>query len=165
MTSPILSFKKLSMHAYSPVKMTDGSAGFDLRSAYDYIIEPCGKALIPTDLAVKIPDGCYGRIAPRSGLALKYHIDVAAGVIDRDYRGNLGVILFNHSSTCFTVRKGDRIAQLICEKIIEPELKEVLSLDNTERSERGFGSTGGISHLFDNFENDELLLEIDKFLA
>ena len=165
MVSSILYFQKLSMHAYPPVKMTNQSAGFDLKSPYDYIIEPHGKILISTDLAVKIPDGCYGRIAPRSGLALKYHIDVAAGVIDRDYRGNLGVILFNHSSECFTVRKGDRIAQLICEKIEEPELKEVLSLDNTERGDNGFGSTGGISGLIDNFENDELLLEIDKFLA
>lgn len=86
--------------------------------------------------------GCYGRIAPRSGLAWKNHIDVGAGVIDEDYRGNIGVVLFNHSDQEFKVTKGDRIAQLICQRIDYPVLQEVTNLDNTSRGAGGFGSTG-----------------------
>lgn len=159
-----LYFTKLSSNAYSPIKATKQSAGYDLRSAYDYIVGPHDKQLVKTDLAIKLPNECYGRIAPRSGLALKYHIDIGAGVIDRDYRGNVGVIIFNHSFSCYSIKKGDRIAQLICEKIIEPQLKEVTSLDVTLRGNKGFGSTGGIN-VNDDDENKQLLLEIDKFLA
>lgn len=89
-----------------------------------------------------ISSGCYGRIAPRSGLAWKNHIDVGAGVIDEDYRGNIGVVLFNHSNEDFKVIKGDRIAQLICQRIEYPVLQEVTNLDNTSRGAGGFGSTG-----------------------
>ena len=81
-------------------------------------------------------------VAPRSGLAWKYSIDVGAGVIDADYRGPVGVILFNHSDVDFEVKVGDRIAQLIIEKIITPEVVEVEDLDSTERGVGGFGSTG-----------------------
>lgn len=101
-----------------------------------------GKELVKTDLQVMIPDGCYGRVAPRSGLAVKNFIDVGAGVIDSDYRGNVGVVLFNFSEDDFIVKKGDRIAQLICEKIEYPELKEETDLESTERGAAGFGSTG-----------------------
>lgn len=80
--------------------------------------------------------------APRSGLALKHAIDVGAGVIDADYRGPVGVILFNHSDVDFEVKAGDRIAQMILEKIITPEVMEVKDLDSTLRGEAGFGSTG-----------------------
>lgn len=81
-------------------------------------------------------------MAPRSGLALKKGIDIGAGVIDEDYRGEVGAILFNLNSEPFEVRKGDRIAQFICEHIVYPELEEVDELDNTERGAGGFGSTG-----------------------
>ena len=100
-------------------------------------------------------------MAPRSGLAWKNHIDIGAGVVDEDYRGNvgeaihsdaartgyfyklvLGVVMFNHADTEFVVKKGDRIAQLVCEKIAYPELEVLESLDHTERGEEGFGSTG-----------------------
>ncbi|XP_073921992.1 deoxyuridine 5'-triphosphate nucleotidohydrolase, mitochondrial isoform X3 [Castor canadensis] len=80
--------------------------------------------------------------APRSGLAAKHFIDVGAGVIDEDYRGNVGVILFNFGKEKFEVKKGDRIAQLICERIFYPEIEEVQVLDDTERGSGGFGSTG-----------------------
>ncbi|XP_038961577.1 deoxyuridine 5'-triphosphate nucleotidohydrolase isoform X12 [Rattus norvegicus] len=80
--------------------------------------------------------------APRSGLAVKHFIDVGAGVIDEDYRGNVGVVLFNFGKEKFEVKKGDRIAQLICERILYPDLEEVQTLDNTERGSGGFGSTG-----------------------
>lgn len=163
-TNNVLYFQKLTNNAFPPVKATEQSAGYDIKSAYDYIIAPYGKKLVKTDLIIKVPPNCYGRIAPRSGLALKYHVDVGAGVIDRDYRGNVGVVLFNHSDERFIIHKGDRIAQLICERIVEPELQEVDSLDTTVRGNRGFGSTGGISEYVNN-ESADILLEIDKFLA
>lgn len=114
----------------------------DVIIAYEYIVPPNGKELIKTDLQIEVPENTYGRIAPRSGLAWKHHIDVGAGVIDADYRGNVGVVLFNHSNEPFKISPGDRIAQLICEKIIYPELQEVNNLDNTDRGDGGFGSTG-----------------------
>lgn len=89
-----------------------------------------------------IPSGHYGRVAPRSGLAVKNSIDTGAGVIDEDYRGNVGVLLFNHSDVDFQINRGDRIAQLVLEKIITPTVVEVDSLDETERNTGGFGSTG-----------------------
>lgn len=95
-----------------------------------------------TDIQIELPSGCYGRVAPRSGLAAKHFIDVGAGVIDEDYRGNVGVILFNHSTVPFEVKKGDRIAQLICEQIFYPSIEEVETLSITERGAGGFGSTG-----------------------
>lgn len=98
--------------------------------------------VVKTDIQIELPEGCYGRIAPRSGLAAKNFIDVGAGVVDEDYRGNLGVVLFNHSDVEFAIAKGDRIAQLICEKIFYPQLEEVKTLSETERGAGGFGSTG-----------------------
>ena len=86
--------------------------------------------------------GCYGRIAPRSGLAAKYAIDVGAGVIDGDFRGNIVVLLFNFGSETFKVKMHDRIAQLIIEKISYSEPQEVFSLDETVRGTGCFGSTG-----------------------
>ena len=111
-------------------------------SAYEYVVPARGKMLVKTDIQIHVPEGCYGRVAPRSGLAVKNFIDVGAGVVDEDYRGNLGVVLFNHSETDFKVEKGDRIAQLICERICYPELEECPSLTETERGAGGFGSTG-----------------------
>jgi len=89
-----------------------------------------------------VPEGTYGRVAPRSGLAWKHHIDVGAGVIDADYRGNVGVVLFNHSEKDFPVQVGDRVAQLILERIIVPDVVEVQELPDTIRGAGGFGSTG-----------------------
>lgn len=112
-------------------------------SAYDYTVKSKGKELVKTDLQVMIPEGCYGRVAPRSGLAVKNFIDVGAGVVDSDYRGNVGVVLFNFSDMDFQVKKGDRVAQLICEKIEFPELiEEKENLTETGRGDGGFGSTG-----------------------
>lgn len=111
-------------------------------SAYDCVIPARGKMVVKTDIQIELPEGCYGRIAPRSGLAAKNFIDVGAGVVDEDYRGNLGVVLFNHSDVEFAIAKGDRIAQLICEKIFYPQLEEVKTLSETERGAGGFGSTG-----------------------
>lgn len=111
-------------------------------SAYDTVVPARGKALVKTDIQIEVPYGTYGRVAPRSGLAWKNFIDVGAGVIDQDYRGNVGVILFNHSDVDFDVKKGDRIAQLICERIVYPKVVEADTLTETARGEGGFGSTG-----------------------
>lgn len=138
----LLRFAKLTDKALSPSKGSAKAAGFDLRSAYTVTVPARGKALLFTDIQVEIPEGCYGRVAPRSGLAVKHHIDTGAGVIDEDYRGNVGVVLFNHGPEPFIVERGDRIAQLICERIAYPELEEVKSLSETERGVGGFGSTG-----------------------
>lgn len=137
-----LKFTRLTEKAHAPSKGSILAAGYDLKSAYAYVVPARGKTLVKTDLVVKVPEGTYGRVAPRSGLAWNHHIDVGAGVIDADYRGNLGVVLFNHGETPFCVSPGDRIAQLICEKIVYPRLEETEGLDETERNENGFGSTG-----------------------
>ncbi|XP_015092717.2 deoxyuridine 5'-triphosphate nucleotidohydrolase, mitochondrial isoform X1 [Vicugna pacos] len=137
-----LRFVRLSEHATAPTKGSGRAAGYDLYSAYDYTVPPMEKALVKTDIQIALPSGCYGRVAPRSGLAAKHFIDVGAGVIDEDYRGNVGVVLFNFGKEKFEVKKGDRIAQLICERIFYPEIEEVQVLDDTERGSGGFGSTG-----------------------
>ncbi|XP_047317511.1 deoxyuridine 5'-triphosphate nucleotidohydrolase-like [Impatiens glandulifera] len=139
---PDLKVKKLSENAVLPCRASSFSAGYDLSSAKEVKVPARGKALVPTDLSISIPDGTYARIAPRSGLAWKHSIDVGAGVIDADYRGPVGVILFNHSDEDFEIKSGDRIAQLIIEKIVTPEVAEVDELDSTVRGAGGFGSTG-----------------------
>ncbi|OQV14955.1 Deoxyuridine 5'-triphosphate nucleotidohydrolase, mitochondrial [Hypsibius exemplaris] len=139
----LLRFKKLSDKAFSPSKGSQLAAGFDLRSAYEYEIAPQDKCVVLTDLQIAVPEGCYGRVAPRSGLAVKHFIDVGAGVVDADYRGNVGVVLFNFGKEPFKVSPGDRIAQLICEKVAMAELEEAKeNLDETTRGAGGFGSTG-----------------------
>ncbi|KAK9113128.1 hypothetical protein Scep_020647 [Stephania cephalantha] len=139
---PLLKVKKLSEKAILPSRGSPLSAGYDLSSAIDMKVPARGKALVPTDLSISIPEGTYARVAPRSGLAWKHSIDVGAGVIDADYRGPVGVILFNHSDVDFEVKTGDRIAQLIIEKVMTPEVQEVEDLDSTVRGSGGFGSTG-----------------------
>ncbi|XP_071003095.1 deoxyuridine 5'-triphosphate nucleotidohydrolase-like isoform X2 [Oncorhynchus clarkii lewisi] len=138
----VLKFSKLSEHATAPTRGSAKAAGYDLFSAYDYSIGPMDKAIVKTDIQIAVPSGCYGRVAPRSGLAAKHFIDVGAGVVDEDYRGNVGVVLFNFSKETFDVKKGDRVAQLVCERICYPDLQELKTLDETERGAGGFGSTG-----------------------
>ena len=138
----MLLVKKMTEFATLPVRGSPQAAGFDLAAAYDLVVPAGGKAIAKTDLAMKIPSTCYGRIAPRSGLAWKKHIDVGAGVIDADYRGNVGVVMFNHSKEDLVVKRGDRVAQLVLEKISMAPCMEVEDLDATERGAGGFGSTG-----------------------
>jgi dUTP pyrophosphatase len=137
----MLKICKITDNATIPTRSSSGSAGYDLYAAYDYTIVSRGKVLIKTDLQIEIPEGCYGRIAPRSGLAVNHFIDVGAGVIDRDYRGNVCVLLFNFGEE-YIVHKGDRVAQLICEKILIPFIAEYKILEETNRGEEGFGSSG-----------------------
>ena len=135
-----MKFKKLSENAKAPVRL-GGAAGFDLFSAVSTGIhsESCG--VVRTDIAIELPPETYGRIAPRSGLALSF-LTVGGGVIDGDFRGGIEVILYNHSKRNFYVKKGDRIAQLIVERICLPELEESETLSETTRGDKGFGSSG-----------------------
>ena len=139
---PILEVKKLSADAIVPSRGSPFSAGHDLSSAENTVIKAGGKGIVKTDLSIACPDGTYGRIAPRSGLAVKKFIDVGAGVVDSDYRGPVGVVLFNFGDEDFVVNRGDRVAQLILEKVSMVEAVIVDELTETERGAGGFGSTG-----------------------
>ncbi|KAI1660176.1 dUTPase-like protein [Daldinia decipiens] len=140
--SPPLLIKKLSPAAKLPTRGSPFSAGYDLYAAHPTTIPSRGKALVDTDIAIAVPAGTYGRIAPRSGLAAKHFIDTGAGVIDADYRGQVKVLLFNHSDADFAVAEGDRVAQLVVERIYTPEVLEVQELEESVRGAGGFGSTG-----------------------
>lgn len=140
--SNMLRVCRLSEDAMLPSRGTAAAAGYDLYSAVDIVVPARGKAIISTDLAIALPSGCYGRVAARSGLAVKHGIDVGAGVIDADYRGDVRVVLFNHSDVDIEVSKHDRIAQLILERILTPPVVEVTDLGATARGSSGFGSTG-----------------------
>jgi len=137
----------------TPVKSTPKAAGYDLFASKPCVVPSKGKALVSTGLIMEIPDGTYGRIgknrsnlAPRSGLAAKNFIDVGAGVIDSDYRGEIKVLLFNFGDVDFEVKAGDRIAQMVIEMVAPTKLVKMdsaaNSLSSTERGEKGFGSTG-----------------------
>ena len=138
-----INVKKLSDNAIIPAKGSAFAAGYDLYAAEDAIVSCSARKLIKTNISMEITPGYYGRIAPRSGLAYKNGIDVLAGVIDSDYRGDIGVILYNSDKNIdFIVKKGDRIAQIIFEACYSATLNEAENLDNTLRQSGGFGSTG-----------------------
>ncbi len=120
---------------------SDEAAGADISTPADFFLEPHSRKLIKIGLKVAIPKGYYGRIAPRSSLA-KDGIDVGAGVIDSDYRGEVRVLLINTTSDQVRFNTGEHIAQLILEKITRGNIKFVEELDLTTRGEGGFGSTG-----------------------
>ena len=130
------------LHDFHRLPLTRTWIGFDLASAYDTTVPARGRAVVKTGLAIAIPENTYARIAPRSGLAVKKFIDTGAGVVDYDYRGEVGVVLFNHADEDFEVKKGDRIAQLILERISMADVVETDELFATERGAAGFGSTG-----------------------
>jgi dUTP pyrophosphatase len=129
-----------------PSYATKQSAGMDLRAANkeDIIINPGQTSLIPTGLAIALPDGYEAQIRPRSGLALKHALTVlnTPGTIDADYRGEVGIILINHGNQDYTISRGMRIAQMIISQYSKAEIIPVLELDETIRGEGGFGSTG-----------------------
>jgi len=138
-----INVKKLSENATIPTQGTSFAAGYDLYAAEDAVVVCGTRKLIKTNISMEITPGYYGRIAPRSGLAYKNGIDVLAGVIDSDYRGDIGVILYNTDANIdFNVKKGDRIAQIIFEACYIATLNNVENLDNTLRQAGGFGSTG-----------------------
>jgi dUTP pyrophosphatase len=137
-----LYIKLINNNINIPSRGSSNSAGLDLYSNEDGIIYPLSRTMISTGIIIKIPNNYYGRIAPRSGLALKNGIDVLAGVIDSDYRGEIKVILYNtDKDKNYEYKKGDKIAQLIIEKYYNVEIKLIDELDDTERGNNGFGST------------------------
>lgn len=123
-----------------------GDAGLDLVARADATIPPGGRAAVPTGIAIALPAGYVGLVHPRSGLARKHGITVlnAPGTVDAGYRGELQVVLLNTDrQEEFTVRRGDRIAQLVVQEVAQAELVEVTTLPGSDRGEGGFGSTGG----------------------
>ena len=139
---PPLKVRRLSPHATLPERASAGAAGYDLYSAEDSTIPSGCRKIVKTDISVAIPPRHYGRIAPRSGLALKYGIDIGAGVIDSDYRGPVGIVMINNGIEPFEVKTGARVAQLLLERVSVPDVLEVEALEETERGVKGFGSTG-----------------------
>ena len=138
-----LKVKKLAFDAVVPTRGSDGAVGYDLYSSEDAIVpNQAGRALVGTGITVVLPPGVYGRVAPRSGLAVKHCINVGAGVIDPDYTGEIKVVLFNHGMNDFEIKKGDRIAQLVLERCETPPIEEISIVEDTERGSGGFGSTG-----------------------
>lgn len=135
--------KFLNPNAFLPKKGSDKSAGYDLASVEAGVIKSNERLLIKTGIVLEIPSGYYGRIAPRSGLAFKSGIDVMAGVIDSDYRGEVGVILYNSDKdNDFIFGVGDKIAQIIFEKHHDFDMYLFDNLTSTKRNDGGFGSTG-----------------------
>lgn len=153
-------FKRLTPTASLPAYGSAVAAGMDLHAdlfaadgglrdgvviedgAPAIVLHPGARTLVKTGLTAELPDGVYGRVAPRSGLALKAGIDVMAGVIDQDYRGEYGVVLVNLGTAPFVIRQGDRVAQLVLERCLRAEIVEVETLTETARGAGGFGSTG-----------------------
>lgn len=138
----VLRFKQLDPRAVLPKRGSRLAAGLDVCSIEDLEIGPGRRAMARTGLAVAIPPGFYGRIAPRSGLAAKNGLDVLAGVIDSDYRGEVCCLLYNTSDEVISLPAGSKICQLIVEQIITPEAEWAAELDETARGAGGFGSTG-----------------------
>jgi len=140
-----LKYAKLSKDAFSPVKTDLDSVGFDLRSPITQTVLPLSCICINTDLQLIFPEGCYGRIAARSGMALKKNVSINGGVIDPSYRGNVGVIIRNNDpKEVLWISRGDKIAQIICEKYTHVELKQIRkqNINSTLRGATGFGSSG-----------------------
>ena len=139
--------KKLNNNSFDlPKYQTEGSVGMDL-SAFienDILIKPNERELIPTGIALSLPQNIEGQVMPRSGLSLKYGITVlnSPGTIDSDYRGEIKVILINHGNEDFLIKNNDRIAQLVFNEVVKVSFKEVNNLDQTSRDQKGFGSTG-----------------------
>jgi len=140
---------KLRPDAIVPSKATERSIGLDLFSAEPYVVLPGQRTVVSTGISVILPEGTYGRIAPRSGLAVKHGLGVGAGVIDPDYTGEVRVVLFNHDlQTPYVIRPGYRIAQLILEQALDPVVECVDGLPPApppsprKRGADGFGSSG-----------------------
>jgi dUTP pyrophosphatase len=147
----MIQFKKLHPEAVIPTRATSYSAGFDLVCLEDTHINPMyGCVLVKTGIAVQLPPGHYGRIAMRSGLAVREHLAVSAGVVDIDYTGPIGVVVFctkmfsekHHAHSGYTIKKGERFAQLLVESICYESGVEVSEFSRDYGKHDGFGSTG-----------------------
>ncbi len=140
-----IKYKLLDKSMPVPKYAHKGDAGLDLYSSIDYVLKPYERKLIPTGIKVAIPSGYAGFIQPRSGLAIKHGIALvnSPGLIDSGYRGEICIIIINlDSREDFTIKKGDKICQMVVKKIEEADLVESEELDISERAEGGFGSTG-----------------------
>lgn len=130
-----------------PARATEHAAGFDLRARVEgeLVVPPGGRALVPTGIAIELPAGFEAQVRPRSGLALRHGVTMlnTPGTIDADYRGEVGVVLVNHGQEPFPIRRGDRIAQLVVQRLPEIEWEEVDALADSARGAGGFGHTGG----------------------
>ena len=146
MLTPQIKIQKLDPKALIPKYMTELAAGLDICALLDneLLLESGQRALIPTGLAFAIPPGYEIQVRPRSGLAIKHGIALvnSPGTIDADYRGEVRIILINHGTEDFTIRSGERIAQLIVAPVCQAKLLEVAELSETERGAGGFGHTG-----------------------
>lgn len=146
MKSLNINIKKINPDSIIPEYMSEYSSGADIfaNNEENIIIEPGDIKLIPGGFSLSIPAGFEGQVRPRSGLSLKHGITVlnSPGTIDSDYRGEVKIILINHGKKPFTVKKGERIAQLVITEVIRAHFHKVSELDNTVRSDGGFGHTG-----------------------
>ena len=138
----LLSFKRLDPKAILPTRGSSLAAGLDIRAIEDLAIQPGERVLARSGLAVAIPEGYYGRLAPRSGLATQKGLDTLAGVIDADYRGELRCLLYNAGSETIHLPAQSKICQLIIERIITPMAVWADEISETDRGSGGFGSTG-----------------------
>nr|XP_033788692.1 uncharacterized protein LOC117354825 [Geotrypetes seraphini] len=138
---PILRVMRLSPKAKLPVRVTPGSVGWDLSSIQEMKVPKGGRKVVDTGVVIALPEECYGRIAPRSGLALRHGIHIGAGVVDPDYRGTLKILVLNLGEKKYSIKEGDCIAQLICERVMIPELREEVIDTVTARGEQGWGSS------------------------
>jgi dUTP pyrophosphatase len=138
----MIQVKLLTQNSKAPTRNTPSDAGLDLYASEPLIIRGREWQAVSVGISISIPDSYYARIAPRSGLAYKYGIDIFAGVVDSGYRGEIKVILYNASSEDYKINIGDKIAQLIIEKCYIWEPKIVSELDETQRGNGGFGSSG-----------------------
>lgn len=137
-----LEFQRLDPRAVLPTRGSEAAAGLDLHCIEALRLEPGQRVLARTGLAVAIPEGFYGRVAPRSGLATKKGLDVLAGVIDADYRGEIGCLIYNAGNETIELPEQSKICQLIIEKISTPRAVWAEDLSATARGDGGFGSTG-----------------------
>jgi dUTP pyrophosphatase len=139
----MIKVKSVHPEAKLPTRVNNNDAGADLYSVEHKIIEPLTRALISTGITIELPENVYGRIAPRSGLAFKHGLDILAGVIDEGYRGTIGVIVYNtDKDNSYEINVGDKIAQLIIETYHKESFGWSDNLSDSERSEKGFGSSG-----------------------
>ena len=138
-------FKRMIPDATIPERATADSVGFDLRSTITTLLAPGFWMAVPTGIAIQLPPGVEGQIRPRSSLALKHGVTVlnSPGTIDPDYRGEIKVVLINHSQSSFAINSGDRIAQLVLSPyLVDVDAEISYALDETPRGDGGFGSTG-----------------------
>lgn len=144
MNAQTLKIKKLTPEAQIPSYAHEGDAGLDLYSVSECEIKPNTSCLISTGICIELPQNTEAQIRPRSGLALKYQITVlnSPGTIDCSYRGEIGIILINHSQKTFKVSKGMKIAQMVIKPVITVTIKECNNLNLSNRGDNGFGSTG-----------------------